>query len=138
MAHRNERNVDARSRKMPDDDDREERERFVHHDEQRFVHREDVHRVAHRTDVRRVVRDDDDDREMPERFVHDEETVRELIRSMTDAERARFIDERTRMFDDQEPGRLFGGNRTFGSEDRTRERPRSHNGSRFPERHRRR
>ena len=124
MAHRNERNVDARSRKMPDDDDREERDRFV--------------TGGYEDERRRVVRDDDDDREERNRFVHIEERIRTFVGAMPAADRERFTDERTRMFDDEEPGRLFGGNRTLGSDDRTRERHRSHGRSRFPERHRRR
>jgi len=122
MAHRNERNVDARSRKMPDDDDREERDRFV---------------TSGREDERRYfVRDDDDEREERDRFVHVDERVRKFVGSMAAVDRERFTDERTRMFEDEEPGRLFGGNRTIGSEERTRERQRSHGHSRFPERRR--
>jgi hypothetical protein len=125
MAHRNERNVDARSRKMPDDDDREERDRFV---------------TSERENERRYfVRDDDDDeREERDRFVHVDERVRKFVGAMPAVDRERFTDERTRMFENEEPGRLFGGNRTFGSEERTRERQRSHGHSRFPERRRRR
>ena len=129
MGHRNERNVDARSNGH-DDDDREERDRLGSRHAQEAEH------------GRRKQDDDDDDREERDRFVNDADAVRELIQSMSDADRAPFIDERTRMFDDEERGRLFGGNVVPGTPDReqrARERPRPHNGSsRFHERHRRR